>query len=277
MKVGHQGIKGAFSYIATKELYPSAEIVSYRTFLDVLDAVESGAVEYGVIPMENSSAGRVADVYNIFKQTKLYIVAEKLLKVQHNLASIYGAKIENITHIFSHEQALRQCEKTLQKLAPTATLVAKENTAISAEYVKSENNLHFACVCSADAIAENHLSLLQANIQDNDNNSTLFVVFAKKPITIAKNTQNVKTSIIFEIKNEVGSLYHSLGCFANNNIDLIKLESYIPNAFASTSAMFFTTMKGNIADDNMQKALQELKNYTKQIHIFGSYFEDIKN
>ena len=277
MKVGHQGIKGAFSYIASRQIYPNADIISYKTFLDVLDAVDSGAVEYGVIPMENSSAGRVADVYNIFKQTKLYIVAEKLLKVQHNLAGIKGAKLEDITHIFSHEQALRQCEKTLQKLAPTATLIAKENTAISAEYVKSENNPHFACVCSADAITENHLLLLQANIQDNDNNSTLFVVFAKKPITIAKNTPNVKTSIIFEIKNEVGSLYHSLGCFANNNIDLIKLESYIPNAFSSTSAMFFITMKGNIADDNMQKALQELKNYTKQIHIFGSYFEDKNN
>ena len=275
MKVGHQGTKGAFSYIATKELYQTAEIVSYRTFLDVLEAVENGAIEYGVIPMENSSAGRVADVYNIFKQTKLYIVAEKLLKVQHNLAGIQGAKLEDITHIFSHEQALRQCENTLQKLVPKAKLIAKENTAISAEYVKNENNQHFACICSYEAVAENDLLLLQKNMQDNDNNSTLFVVFSKKPIIIAKDTQNVKTSIIFEIKNEVGSLYHSLGCFANNNIDLIKLESYIPNAFASTSAMFFITMKGNVADDNMKKALQELKKYTTKIHIFGSYLNGV--
>jgi len=274
IKVGHQGVKGAFSYITTKQLYPDAEILSFNTFFDVLQAVEDGKIEYGIIPMENSYAGRVADVYNIFKKTKLFIVGEKLTKIEHNLAGIQNSKIEDITHIFSHEQALRQCENTLKKITPNAKLIAKENTAVSAQYIAKENNNHYGAICSLEAIQENNLKILKSNVQDMKNNCTLFIVFAKKPIDIDINIQNVLTSMMFEIKNKPGSLYKSIGCFAKNNIDLIKIESYIPNAFDSDNAMFFITTNGNIKDERHKKALQELKFYTNDIHIFGSYLKN---
>ena len=272
--VGHQGIVGSFSYIATKQIYPKAKIVSFNTFIDVINAVKDEKISFGIIPLENSYAGRVADVYNIFKDTKLYIVGEKLLKIQHNLAGIYGSKITDIKKIFSHEQALKQCGENLLKILPNVELIATKNTAISANYVSKEKNKHYACVCSIEAVKEYNLKLLKKNIQDKKNNSTLFVVFAKKPISICKNAKNVLTSIIFEIKNEVGSLYKCLECFAKNNIDLIKIESYIPNAFCSKSAMFFITMKGNIENNDMRNSLKELKKYSKNIHIFGSYLSD---
>ena len=271
IKVGHQGVRGAFSYIATKQLYQEAEIISFRTFLDVLDAIKNDIVKYGVIPLENSYAGRVSDVYNIFKNNKLFIVAEKLIKIEHNLAGIKNSRLEDIEQIFSHEQALKQCENTLKQLLPNAKLIAKENTAVSAKFVANENNVKYGAICSKDAVIENDLQILKPNIQDANNNCTLFVVFAKKPIVIQKNTENCLTSIMFEIKNEAGSLYNALGCFAKNDIDMIKIESYIPNAFDSSKAMFFITTDGTVENDNYKIALEELKNFTTDIHIFGSY------
>ena len=182
IKVGHQGLKGAFSYICAKEIFPENEIVSFQTFEEVANAVEEEKIDYGVSPFKNSYAGDVIEVQKILeeKKDKLKIVDKKTIPIVHNLCGLQGAKIEDITQIFSHWQALKQCQKILQKIAPKAILVEKENTAISAEYVKKQQNKNFACICSKLASKENTLQVFAENIQDDSNNRTTFVIVAKK-------------------------------------------------------------------------------------------------
>lgn len=273
MKIGYQGVEGAFSYITSKQIFPNEEYISFKTFFDVLDAIEKDKIDYGVLPIENSYAGRVAGMHNLFKDfcdKKLFITNEKMLKVEHCLCGIKGGKIENITHIFSHEQALMQCQKNISKFLPTSQSISKENTAISAQFVSENNNKKYASICSKDACEKYGLQILKENFQDSNDNYTLFVCLSKHQNNIPEKTKNVLTSLLFELKNQAGALYRSLECFAKQDIDLVKIESYIP-ATSSTSAMFFITTRGNIEDNNMKQAIKNLKNFTNNIYIFGSY------
>ena len=278
MKIGYQGVEGAFSYIASKQIFPNEEYISFKTFFDVLDAIEKDKIDCGVLPIENSYAGRVAGMHNLFKDfcdKKLFITNEKMLKVEHCLCGVKGSKIENITHIFSHEQALMQCQKNISKFLPTARSISKENTAISAQFVAENKNTSYASICSKDACDKYGLQVLKEDFQDSNDNYTLFISLSKTQNKIQENTKNVLTSMIFELKNKSGALYHSLECFAKENIDLVKIESYIP-ATSSSSAMFFITTRSNIEDENMIKAIKKLKEFTNNIYIFGSYFGDKK-
>lgn len=276
MKIGYQGVEGAFSNIASKQIFPNEEYISFKTFFDVLDAIDNDKIDYGVLPIENSYAGRVAGMHNLFKDfcdKKLFITNEKMLKVEHCLCGIKGSKIENITHIFSHEQALMQCQKNISKYLPKAQSISKENTAISAQFVAESNNKQYASICSKDACEKYGLQILKENFQDSNDNYTLFVCLSKHQNNIPANTKNVLTSMLFELKNQAGALYRSLECFAKQNLDIVKIESYIP-ATSSTSAMFFITTRGNVEDKNMKQAINKLKDFTKNIYIFGSYFEN---
>ena len=278
MKIGYQGVEGAFSYIASKQIFPNEDCISFKSFYDVLEAIENNKIDCGVLPIENSYAGRVAGMHNLFKDfchKNLFIIAEKLLKVEHCLCGLKNAKIENITHIFSHEQALMQCQKNISKMLPNAKSVAKENTAMSAQFVAESKNINYSAICSKDACKKYDLQVLQDNFQDSNDNYTLFVVVSKKQKFIPKNSKNVLTSLLFELKNTSGVLYNSLKCFAEQNIDLVKIESYIPTG-SSKSAMFFITIRGNTEDENIKIALQNLKNSAKNIYSFGSYFSDRK-
>ena len=278
MKIGFQGIEGAFSSIASRQLFPDAEYISFKSFYDVLDAITNDIIDCGILPIENSYAGRVAGMHNLFKDfcdKKLFIVAEKLLKVEHCLGCLEGAKIDDITNIFSHEQALMQCQKNISKLLPNAKCLAKENTAMSAQFVVESRNKHYSVICSKDACEKYGLHILYSNFQDSNDNCTLFVGLSKKQNAIPKKTNNVITSLLFELNNTSGSLYRALGCFAEQGIDMMKIESYIPT-FLSTSAMFFITIRGNLEDDNVKKAMNDLSKFTKNIYSFGSYFADGK-
>lgn len=276
MKVGFQGVDGAFSSIASKQMFPCVNYISFKTFFDILEAIENDEIDYGVLPIENSYAGRVTGMHNLFKDfcdKKLFITNEKMLKIEHYLCGSKGAKIDDITHVFSHEQALMQCQKNISKFLPKAQSLAKENTAISAKFVAENGNASYSAICSKDACDKYGLTILKENFQDVSDNYTLFIGLSKQQNTIATGLQNVLTSLLFEVKNISGVLYRSLKCFADQNIDLVKIESYIP-ATSSTSAMFFITINGNIADENVKIALQELTTLTKKIHLFGSYIKD---
>ena len=198
MKIGYQGVEGAFSHIATMQVFPNEEYISFKTFFDVLDAIEKDKIDCGVLPIENSYAGRVAGMHNLFKDfcdKKLFITNEKMLKVEHCVCGMKGSKIENITHIFSHEQAIMQCQKNISIMFSNAKIVAKENTAISAKFVAEANNLNYASICSKDACKKYGLQILKDNFQDSNNNYTLFVVLSKKQQNIPINTANILTSI----------------------------------------------------------------------------------
>ena len=280
MKVGYQGVEGAFSNIAAKQIFPCENYISFKTFFDVLEAIEEGKIDCGIVPIENSYAGRVAGMHNLFRDfcdKNLFIITEKMLKVEHCLCGLAGAKIEGVTHIFSHEQALMQCQKNISKMLPNATCAAKENTAVAAKFVAESANKNFAAICSEEACKQYGLTILKENFQDANDNYTLFVGLSKKKNSIDNDAVNgnrtVLTSLLFEVKNVSGVLYKALKCFAEQDIDLVKIESYIP-ATSSKSAMFFITTRGNVADKNMQIALQNLNEFAKNIYIFGSYFAD---
>lgn len=280
MKVGYQGVEGAFSNIAAKQIFPCENYISFKTFFDVLEAIEEGKIDCGIVPIENSYAGRVAGMHNLFRDfcdKNLFIITEKMLKVEHCLCGLEGAEIDAITHIFSHEQALMQCQKNISKMLPNAMCSAKENTAMAAKFVAESANKNFAAICSKDACERYGLTILKENFQDANDNYTLFVGLSKKKNTINSNTANsnktILTSLLFEVKNVSGVLYKALKCFAEQDIDLVKIESYIP-ATSSKSAMFFITTKGNVEEKNMKIALQNLNEFAKNIYIFGSYFAD---
>ena len=280
MKVGYQGVEGAFSNIAAKQIFPNENYISFKTFFDVLEAIEEGKIDCGIVPIENSYAGRVAGMHNLFRDfcnKNLFIVTEKMLKVEHCLCGLAGAKMADITHIFSHEQALMQCQKNISKMLPNATCTAKENTAMAAKFVAESANKNFAAICSEEACKQYGLTILKENFQDANDNYTLFVGLSKKKNSIDNDAVNgnrtVLTSLLFEVKNVSGVLYKALKCFAEQDIDLVKIESYIP-ATSSKSAMFFITTKGNVADKNMKMALQNLNEFAKKVYIFGSYFSD---
>ena len=285
MKVGYQGVEGAFSNIAAKQIFPCESYISFKTFFDVLEAIEEGKIDCGIVPIENSYAGRVAGMHNLFRDfcdKNLFIITEKMLKVEHCLCGLEGAKIAGITHIFSHEQALMQCQKNISKILPNAICSAKENTAVAAKFVAENANKNFAALCSKEACKQYGLTILKENFQDANDNYTLFVGLSKKKNTINSNTissntinsnKSILTSLLFEVKNVSGVLYKSLKCFAEQDIDLVKIESYIP-ATSSKSAMFFITTKGNVWEKNMKIALQNLNEFAKNVYIFGSYFAD---
>ena len=162
-------------------------------------------------------------------------------------------------------------------MLPNAMCSAKENTAVAAKFVAESANKNFAAICSEEACKQYGLTILQENFQDTNDNYTLFVGLSKKKNSIDNDAVNgnrtVLTSLLFEVKNVSGVLYKALKCFAEQDIDLVKIESYIP-ATSSKSAMFFITTKGNVADKNMQMALQNLNEFAKKVYIFGSYFSD---
>ena len=183
--------------------------------------------------------------------------------------------MKNITHIFSHEQALMQCQRNIIKNLPNAKCEAKANTAMSAKFVAESGNSNFSAICSREAGEKYGLKVLKPNFQDaKEENHTLFVALSKKQNHIEINNENnVLTSLIFELKNCPGSLYYSLGCFEEQKIDLLKIESYIPIG-KSSSALFFTTIRANVDDEKTKTSLEKLKQFTNNIYILGSYLEN---
>ena len=179
MKIGYQGVKGAFSYIVAKTLYPNEQMMNFLSFREVFKALEDEKIDIGIIPIENSYTGKVEDTNLLMNDFNVKILKKINIPIHHNLAGIDGATLDVITHIFSHKQALLQCKENIKKILPKVQLVAKENTAISAHFVSNAKNKNYACLCSSEAIKEYGLKNLYPNIQDKDDNSTLFVALSK--------------------------------------------------------------------------------------------------
>ena len=179
IKIGHQGISGAFSHIATKRLFPYDEIISFPTFELLFKALQRDKINLAVIPIENSYTGKIPETNDLMKKYKFKIIKKLQLPIHHNLVAIKGTKLNDITDIFSHEQALKQCQKNIKKILPKAKLHSTTNTAISAQFVSNSQNQHYACICSADAIKAYKLENLYPNFQDKKDNYTYFVVITK--------------------------------------------------------------------------------------------------
>lgn len=279
-KIAYQGVVGANSHIACKKFYANCEQKAYATFKDVFSAVEKGEVDFGMIPLENSYAGRVLEIHNLLQDSKISIVAEHFLTIEHNLCGVKGAKLSDVKEVYSHPQALAQCQNNLNDLH--VELREYSNTAKAAQFVASQNDKSKAAICSKDAAAENSLEILKENIQDlGSKNITIFIVISKDGIDPDIRSGHVITTLLFTIRNITGALYKALGGFATNNVDMLKLESYIPGG-ASSEAKFFITISGHPSEKKVALALEELGFFSKNVKVLGVYnadksrFENVK-
>jgi prephenate dehydratase len=260
-----QGIQGAFSEDAAIHFFGNAETLPCSSFKDVFEVVLSGAVEYGVIPIENSFAGSINETYDLLLHYPLTIYGEIKLRVHHNLVALPGTTPDTVKTVYSHPQALAQCQEFLDTL--NVETMPLYDTAGSARKIKEDGNGSNAAIASERAAHIYGLTILASHIESNEFNYTRFCIISKNdPEPAAKN----KTSLVFAAKNIPGALYHILGVFATRNINLIKLESR-PSKDKPWTYVFYVDFEGHKDDALCREALAELDDMVSFIKILGSY------
>jgi prephenate dehydratase len=270
--IAYQGCEGANSNLACIKFYPQFQSKAFDSFSDVFEAVANGEVDYGMIPLENSYAGRVSEIHNLLQQYEVSIIAEHFFPITHNLVGIKGAKLEDITEVYSHPQALLQCQNNLKSMK--VKLFEFSNTAKSAEYIAKANEKNKASLCSKYASDLNNLEIIKENMQDASNdNITIFIVISKLSTETDPKIAPTITALLFTIRNIPGSLYKALGGFATNSVSIIKLESYIPGG-VSNQAKFFITIEGHPTQRKVSLALEELGFFSKNVKLLGVYYAD---
>jgi prephenate dehydratase len=268
--IAFQGIAGANSDLACRKAYPYMDTKAYESFEQVFQAVENGEAELGMIPIENSQAGRVAEIHNLLPKSNVYIVAEHFQKIRHDLLAPKGATLQTIRQVYSHPQGLMQCRKFL--LDNNLEGVAHSNTAAAAKSVGEWADPSKAAIASPLAGELYGLVPLKENIQDTDSNFSVFIVICKDPHD-PKRDKKILTTLLFSVRNIPASLYKAMGGFATNGVNMVKLESYIP-AGSSDTAQFFVTVEGNPEDRNVQLAIEELGFFCKKVRVLGVYNAD---
>ena len=266
VNVAFQGERGAFSEDAAAKLFSKdVDFSPCIRLKEVFQLVSRDKVEFGVVPLENSQAGSINDTYDLLLAYPLNIFAEVILKVSHNLMALPGEELADIGTIYSHPQALAQCEEFLSKL--TADIVPSYDTAGSAKMIREKELRNCAAIASSRAADIYGLEILAPEIETNVNNYTKFVAISKQK---AEPAQRNKTSLVFATEHKPGSLYRILGIFANRNINLTKLESR-PSRTKPWEYIFYADFEGHLDDEGYQDAINELQGETIFIRILGSY------
>ena len=305
IKIGYQGVLGAYSSEASFRYFLNDEnlienslnnilvnsknqdklevnnyqFTNFARFEDVFKAVEFSEVDFGVIPLENSYAGRVAEIHNLFPLYNLYIVGEYVLPVNHKLLAKHNTNLEDVKQIYSHEQALMQCNSNISQTFASHNIIRTPvaNTAVGAKTVAdNKTDRIISAIASSFAAKLYNLKILKDNFADIKSNYTTFIIISKEPSFAKQTSQNVLTSILFTVRNIPASIYKSIGGFATNNVDLIKLESYIPGGVSSSAAQFFLTFKGHIYNTNVRLAMEELGFFATNTKLLGCYEADKK-
>lgn len=269
--IGYQGLEGANSYLACKKFYPELEPQAFANFEDVFKAVENSEVLCGIIPLENSSAGRVSEIHDLLQTYQVLISAEHFIKIEHCLAAFDSAVLEEIKQVYSHPQALMQCKNNLRNLGLEACEFS--NTAKAAKFIATQKDKSKAALCSKEAAQINGLKIIKEQMQDLQNNATLFVVISRQKNNVDPKISAVITSLIFTIKNYPGSLYKALGSFATNSVGMLQIESFIRGG-ASQQAAFFVIIEGHPSQASVAEALKELEFFAKEVKVLGSYYAD---
>jgi prephenate dehydratase len=268
-KIAYQGVAGAYSEQACKSAYPHLTPIACETFLDAMKMVEEGKAIYAMIPLENSTAGRVEEIYRLIPKMKLHVVGEHFEPVIHCLLGVKGSKIEDLKYVASHPQALAQCQNNILKLGLTS--IAKLDTAGSAKEIKELNDKSFGAIASKLASKIYDLELLQEHFEDVRGNTTRFFILSKdKSIPPFEKDKNYITSIIFQVRDIPAALYKALGGFATNSINLLKLESYAGEGSLNASG-FHVDIEGHIESKCMKRALEELEFFSSEVKILGTY------
>lgn len=261
-------MKGAFSDLACRAVYPDMETVPCDTFEDAFNAVREGNVDLAMIPIDNTLAGRVADVHRLMRRGDLFVIGEHFLKVRLHLLGLKGTKKEDIKHVHSHIHAIPQCRNLIRKLGLTAHIHA--DTAGAAEEVARKGDKEHAAIASELAAKTYDLQILEQDIQDADHNTTRFIILAPEPVIPEHDESgDYLTSLLFEVRNIPAALYKSLGGFATNKLSLAKLESYIDENFQG--AQFYCEVEGHPENPAFSIALEELGFYAKDVKFLGTY------
>ncbi len=270
-RVACQGVAGAYSGIAAERMFELADVTYFKNFDGVFQAVEKGLCKYGVLPIENSYAGSVNQVYDLMKAHKFYIVKSLRLSVSHNLVVKRDTELKDIREIFSHEQAISQCKKYLEKF-PLAKITAVPNTAVASKMVKESDRTDVAAICSRECAALYDLKLLETNVQDTDNNYTRFILITKD-MEFYQNANKISVMTTLP-QNSAGSLNKLLSKFSQLGINLTKLESR-PIVGSSFEFMFYFDFECDIAKQGVRNLISELDNSTEQFTFLGAYSEKV--
>ena len=267
-KVSFQGVEGAYSHLAVQEFFPNAEAVPCKTFELAITAAESGDVDYAMIPIENSAAGRVADIHRLLPKSDLHINFEHFQKVEHKLLIHPETHQGQIKKIISHEQALAQCSEKIQQLDYDILIGA--DTAGSAKYISEQKISDTAAIASSLAAKIYELKTVDESFANSSNNITRFYVMSKNENKEFDSDKTYISSFLFSVNNTPGSLFKVMGGFATNNVNMIKLESYNYGAdFVITQ--FYCEIEGHPGQENTKFALDDMYHYCSKVRKLGVF------
>jgi prephenate dehydratase len=267
-RIAYQGERGANSDIACRDMFPDWQPLPCATFEDAFAALQEGAAGLAMIPIENSLAGRVADIHHLLPRSELRIVGEYFLPIRFQLCAIKGATLATIKDVYSHVHALGQCRKIIRKLGLTAHIAS--DTAGSAREVAEWNDPTKASLATALAAEIYGLDILMRDVEDEKHNTTRFIVLSREEKRVAAGNGPTVTSFIFRVRNLPAALYKALGGFATNGVNMTKLESYmVEGQFFAT--MFYAEVDGHPDEPPLKRALEELEFFSREFRILGVY------
>jgi prephenate dehydratase len=270
-RIAYQGEPGSNSHLVCKQHYPDWEAVACASFEDVFAAVEGGEADLAMIPIDNSIAGRVADIHHFLPASSLHIIAEHFLRIRFALMAVPGASLDTIKTVHSHVHALGQCRRVIA--AHGLTKVISGDTAGAAREVAEANDVTQAAIAPPLAAETYGLQILQDDVEDEEHNTTRFVVLSPELIEAPADNGPVVTSFIFNVRNIPAALYKALGGFATNGVNMTKLESYmVGGEFSATQ--FLAEVDGHPSEVGLAHALDELAFFTTEVKILGVYPAD---
>ena len=267
-RIAFQGEPGANSQIACGEVYPKLEPMPCDTFEDAFAAVSDGRAGLAMIPIENSLAGRVADIYHLLPKSGLHIIGEHFLPIHFHLMAVPGATLETIKSARSHVMGLGQCRKIIRRLGLKAVVTG--DTAGAAREVRDLGDRTVAALAPRIAAAVYGLDILAENVEDEAHNTTRFIVLSKARADAPSGNGKTITSFVFRVRNVPAALYKAMGGFATNGVNMTKLESYMVDGHF-TATQFYADVDGHPDDCNVKLALEELQFFSKELTILGTY------
>lgn len=265
--VAFQGSPGAYSDLACREQFPGAQTLPCDSFESAFIAVQDGRADLAVIPIDNTLAGRVADVHHLLPDSDLHIIDELFQPIRHCLLGVPGATMDGIKRIHSHVHALPQCRKIIKDLGAHPVVYA--DTAGSAAKVAADGDVAHAAIASSLSAQIYGLEILAENIQDADHNTTRFIVLSPDSVVPDPKAGPSVISLVFQVRNIPAALYKAMGGFATNGINITKLESYVGMNFQV--AQFYCEVEAHVNDESFKNMMEELAFYAKHVRLLGCY------
>lgn len=271
-EIYYQGSEGAWSHQACLDCMPQIKARSCADFETAIESAEENPASLAMIPVENSIAGRVADIHFLLPKTKLYVIGEHFVPIHHHLLGVKGSTLSDIKEAHSHVHAIGQCRSSLRALGIKP--IVGIDTAGCAKKVAQNKDKSIAAIASPAAAAFYGLDILSDSITDKEQNTTRFVILGTQPLMLKAEDQKTLTTFIARTKDVPSALYKILGGFATNGVNLTRLESYIH--YAHNKAEFIIDAEGHFGQENFDRAFDELKYFSQDIKLLGSYRQSPK-